>query len=378
MKIDFFRKTSSESYPKLEQLLDEVPGQDYDFIKLINNKSLLDSVNKKADALRKKYKSLAVVGMGGSILGAKMLISAYYDKVDREIVFFDSFEDAQKIKTIDSDTHWLFISKSGETVEVLTMLKLVEKHLLGRGMQLSDHCTVITAGSENTLYKWAIDCGVQIVDIPSGISGRFSVLSAVGMLPCAFSGLQISKIHSEAMVGLSDKKIIVRLVSEALQSFKMSEWILVFWIYSGKFLNFGYWLSQLWSESLGKAVTRKGLEAPRVSTPMVLDGVKEQHAMLQQIIEGSRDKFIWLIRPSAGALGIENLDRVLHAQYESVYKVLEENKISHLRLGGNLPLGRLVVVMQLVIVVMGRFLDIDIFSQPGVERVKQKVREKIF
>ena len=320
--------------------------------------------------------------MGGSILGAKMIISACYECVDKEVIFFDDFDvDTfyKKIEKTNSDTHWLFISKSGETVEVLTMLKLIDEYLLDKGIKLSDHCTVITAKEKNSLNKWAFDCGVKVIDISPNVPGRFSVLSVVGMLPCAFSGIQISKIHEDAKNGLSSREIIVNLSAQVVQSFEKGEWITVFWIYSDRLLNFGYWLNQLWSESFAKAVTRSGASAPRVSTPMVLCGVKAHHSILQQVVEGSRDKFIWLIRSKVvcDPKGWKHLDSVSFAHYEATCKILEENKISYLRLDEIDSVGKLVVIMQVVTVVLGEFLDVDVFVQPGVERAKQLVKDKV-
>lgn len=383
MKITYKQKTSSKLYSRLTQVLDKVISQDYDFIKLINNKAFLDGVSFEASSLRQKYNSLAIVGMGGSILGAKMMISSYYECTDREVIFFDDFDvDTfyQKLEKTNSDTHWLFISKSGETVEVLTMLKLIDEYLLDKGIKLSDHSTVITVKETNLLNKWASDCGVKVIDISPNIPGRFSVLSVVGMLPCAFSGIQISKIHEEANNGLSSRKVIVNLSSQIVQSFDNSEWITAFWIYSDRLLNFGYWLNQLWSESFAKAVTRGGIAAPRVSTPMVLCGVKAQHSILQQVVEGSRDKFIWLIRSKVACdlKGWKHLDSISFAHYEATCKILEENKISCLKLDEVDSMGKLVSIMQTVVVVLGEFLDIDVFVQPGVERAKQLVRDKVF
>ena len=390
MELKYKQKIDLVIYKQCKQCLDKVLLANHDFINLIDDKTLLETVNTKIKTLRQKYNSLAVVGMGGSSMGARMIIRSNFHEVDKKVFFFDDFDDYtfdKKLSLTDDKTHWVFISKSGETLEVLTMLQFINQHLSKRGIKLSEHCTVITAKEPNSINKWALNENVNTLYISSNLSGRFSVLSVVGMLPCAFSGVQVTKIHGDAKLGLSNQDLILRLACQIIQSFKRNEWITMFWIYSDFLLDFGYWLSQLWSESLAKATTRNNKQAPRVSTPMVLMGARDNHSILQQIIDGYSDKFIWFIRSSDIEHGCK-LDKTLFGdswkdlelsdltklQYEATIRACDKHNYLELKVGS---IGYIVAVMEVVVAVLGEFLDINFRTQPGVDKFKLLVKNKM-
>ena len=359
----------SHLYKSLKICFEKVFNQEHSFIKIIDDKKMLDSFVSKASALRSCFSCLALVGMGGSSSGAKMLASS--QKTDKDIIFFDN-PDITFYKTLyrtNKDTHWMFISKSGKTKEVLTILKLVSTHLSDQGISLTKNITVLTTDTKNPLSKWAEKNKVNIDYIPD-ICGRFSVLGKVGMLPAAFMGLDIFQIHRQAKNAMVDLDMVIELATHVVQSFNRDEWIEVFWVYHNSLFDFGMWVSQLWSESLGKAKTRSNKVAPRVSTPMVLSGLQTQHSLLQQILDGSRDKFIWLIDDRTKNEAVCDITNMVNSQFESVIQMFNKKNISFLSLDLADSIGRAIVIFEFLVLVLAEFYDIDAFSQPAIDSMK--------
>jgi len=84
--------------------------------------------------------------------------------------------------------------------------------------------------------------------------------------------------------------------------------------------NFGSWYQQLWAESLAKTHTRSGQVAPRVSTPMSAVGAADQHSILQQVMEGAKDKFVVFMRVEESEAGSQKLIRHISLKRQT-YKV---------------------------------------------------------
>src|SRR5690606_36999200 len=82
------------------------------------------------------------------------------------------------------------------------------------------------------------------------------------------------------------------LMAHFMWSFQQDKWITLFWYYNSRAHSLGMWLNQLWAESLGKRTNRQTQPAPRASTPMWAIGAVDQHSVLQQVMEGTKDKFV--------------------------------------------------------------------------------------
>lgn len=361
--------------------------QGSDFLKILDDPGVFALSQEHGESLS-RFPRLGILGIGGSSLGPKV-IADFFGASERLLVFENvdpvSFE--RRITRLDlSEIHWLVISKSGKTLETLSQLSVLLPLYRDKGLTLKDHFTVISDPTQNPLVLWAKTESVITLPIPLNLGGRFSVLSPVGMVPAAFLGLQTSAFRKGAVEAREDSDLIASLVAQTLASFDRSEWITAFWMYSDLLGSFGGWIQQLWAESLAKSKTRSGGFAPRVSTPLPLIGANDQHSILQQLMEGSRDKFIWFLgldevedHPLAIAepVGLpdflkgQRMGEILRSERLATQKALSTVGVSTLSLQAQsvsgCSLGRLFMTFQCVVAATAEALDLNAFDQPGVE-----------
>lgn len=375
--------------------------QDLGFMKLPERSDLWSTSESRGRDLRRTSHRLVVLGMGGSSLGGRALLQAL-QKWDQahEVEFLDNVDADRFWKWLKNkknlqETHFVIVSKSGNTIETLTMAELVDQHLRASGYKkLSASSTVISENEDNPLMRWARKEGVPSLEIPKDVGGRFSVLSPVGLLPAAYYGLDLSEIQEGAAWALQQDELIARLTAQTLKSFDRGEWITQFWAYSDGLREFGLWTQQLWAESLGKAQNRKGAAAPRASTPMAATGSSDQHSILQQVMEGARDKFVWFLRVAQSENDQAKIEKTLFdcqtlmngksmgqlfgAMATATREALAKEGVQSVTLTAEelneKSIGALFMILELVVGSLGEALDINAFDQPGVELGKKLAR----
>lgn len=349
--------------------------------------------------LKNKYKKMVVVGIGGSSLGTRVLAEVFGVK---NIYFVDNV-DANEFENLFSEINdlnevvWVAISKSGTTIETLCALEYVNQIYQKMNFNFFKNVVVISEAKSSSLTDWAEINDIPMLEIPLDVGGRFSVLSPVGMLPAVFAGLNIEKIRKGAILALEDKTLTCQFVAQSLQSFKREEWITLFWFYCSRMKSYGMWLQQLWAESLGKKVDRKNMVAPRASTPMWAIGATDQHSILQQVMEGTKDKFVIFFRFAGAEGGTEILKKNIFKETESLVgktmgelikaeavatqEALTLNGVSTLTIQTKVideeAIGFLFMIMQMVVAVIGEKMNINAFDQPGVELGKRLAKEKL-
>ncbi|MEK7355263.1 MAG: glucose-6-phosphate isomerase, partial [Bdellovibrionota bacterium] len=379
--------------------------QEIGFLQLTDRAQLWSSSEQRAREVRKSAHTLAVLGMGGSSLGGRAVINALKNfKATHEVEFVDNVDSDRFWKWLKGrkdlgDIHWVIVSKSGNTIETLTMAELVDQHLVRSGFKkLAAVSTIVSETKDNPLTRWAKKEGVPQLEIPVDVGGRFSVLTPVGLLPAAFYGLDLAALREGAAWALAQDELVSRLVAQSLMSFAREEWISLFWAYSDGLRDFGAWTQQLWAESLGKAKGRDGKKAPRASTPMPAIGSSDQHSILQQVMEGARDKFIWFLRVNQSEDGegpvIEKnlfdgqelmlektMGRLFGAMAAATRDALAHEGVQSLTLTADRleekELGALFMLLELVVGALGEAHAIDAFDQPGVELGKKLARQNL-
>jgi glucose-6-phosphate isomerase len=352
--------------------------------------------------IRKSAHCLAVLGMGGSSLGGRAMLHALKKwETAHDVEFIDNVDSERFWNWLESrknlqDTHWVIVSKSGNTIETLTMAELVDQHLRASGFKkLGAVSTVVSEIADNPLTRWAKKEGVPVLEIPKDVGGRFSVLTPVGLLPGAYYGLDLGKMREGAAWALAQDELIARLTAQSLSSFAREEWITLFWSYADGLRDFGLWTQQLWAESLAKAKDRKGAQAKRVSTPIPAIGSSDQHSILQQVMEGARDKHVWFFRvdesESEGPaiektlfdcqdlMSRKTMGQLFGAMATATREALAREGVQSLtltaeRLDEN-TVGALFMLLELVVGSIGEAIDIDAFNQPGVELGKKLARQ---
>lgn len=247
-------------------------------------------------------KHMLVLGIGGSALGARAIQRAFApgqdgpghdgpclwiaDNVSPTI--FESWLSSLS----PSDTTVVCISKSGGTIETVTQYFLARRWLReALGSRWTDHMIVVTDIARGFLRQEAQQHGLDSLEVPDHLGGRYSALSAVGLLPAAFLG-----IDWEALLnGAADVARPLADGNTPLEShpaFRLACWAnaleaanysqLIFFCYIPLWATYGPWFAQLWAESLGKE--GKGLQ------PVPAVGVTDQHSVNQMFLDGRRDK----------------------------------------------------------------------------------------
>lgn len=382
--------------------------QDIGYLRLPQNIEAWMRCATLAQEIKNTCKKLVVIGMGGSYWGGRGLYEAFGDS-QVQLEFWGESEPRLLAKNVASlhqpepydsplaDTHFLIISKSGNTLEVATMMNAVEALLVSQGLTLSRQATVITEEKPSPLYNWATAHQVPVIPHPMDVGGRFSIFTPVGLVPAAFGGVDIARLREGAAWASVQTDLLAAIMAQFAASFERGEKISVFWSYVHGLMPFLPWLEQLWAESLGKAQGRREKSQPKVSTPIVACGVSAQHSVLQQFIEGEKDKFFVFFRSQDTAQlgdrfeksvlpGFEYLvgktpGQIYAIQSRATEQSLIESGRSTLSLEVNhldeFTYGALLMVFELVIGGLGELLDLNAFDQPGVELGKKIAKRQL-
>ncbi len=367
-------------------------------------KQNIESILNYTEGFDNRIETVVVLGIGGSSLGAKAIYEFLKPtkKLKRELIFFESTDPlniANKLKLIDmKKTHFLIISKSGGTVETISIFKYIFAQNSDRNLY-----TFITDRGSN-LEKFALDLGSTILYLPNNVGGRFSVLSVVGLLPLALCGIDIKELLTGAdevcESFFDDGKFKDLLLDKALFYAKNHTRynINCIFAYSETLKYFTEWYVQLWGESLGKrqrhSLFNVGL------TPIGLIGPKDQHSFLQLIMEGTRDKSVTFIKlqefkqelyvPNIQLKHLESLDVLNGIAFHDLITMQCDSVIEALKNEKDVPLdeiilpfvdarsiGGLIYYYELLTSLVGELLDVNTYDQPGVEAGKIILKEKL-
>jgi glucose-6-phosphate isomerase len=345
------------------------------------------------------YEQVVVVGIGGSSLGIKAIESMLklYTKDAKEILYLENLDPivaSDMLEKINPQKACFFvISKSGGTIETISLFKTMIKYF---SLPLKDAQNIYVITDENSnLDCFAKKNNLKTFHIPANVGGRFSVLSAVGVVPLTFAGYEMFTILDEAdkFLGSFFKGNQSHIIDKAYYYYKNRDKykMNILFSYSSLFEEFNKWYVQLWGESLGKrdrSDERVGL------TPIALIGSVDQHSFLQLIIEGPKDKTLTFLKvddfkidlniPNITLDCIEKTDYVngvsfnelINAQcdatkrstIQSGVKAVDTITLSELN-GQNI--GVLIVYFELLTSLVGAMLEIDTYDQPGVELGKK-------
>lgn len=277
------------------------------FLKLLD--SPLSEIEDAARKLRGKFDNLVVCGVGGSQLGARAIENALSQKNKKKLYFAGDTMDPQTISSLTriidfKKTAFNIISKSGSTLETISCFLYFWNALkkeVGKE-RVAEHFVLTTDPQEGPLRQIAQKYNILSLSIPPDVSGRFSVLSAVGLLPASFLDITIEEILAGAKEEREEEKEEAQksrpLMFAALEhlAYEKGHHTSVLFPYGENLREFGLWFRQLWAESLGKEKDVFGNSIHFGMTPILAMGPKDQHSQLQLYIEGPDDKIITFIR----------------------------------------------------------------------------------
>ncbi|MBX3018675.1 MAG: glucose-6-phosphate isomerase [Bdellovibrionaceae bacterium] len=396
--IKILSRPSEVSAPALEQatqhLRTVLKRADLGFTQLPARAALRESCRAEAQRLQKMSKRLFFFGIGGSSLGPQFLADVFAQP--GQVTIIDNPDPHFVKKSLGdaktwSDAAFVFVSKSGTTLETLSGLQYVHDQLATLDPRWTDRALVVTESKASPLMNWAQAKGVRQVEVPLDVGGRFSVLSPVGMFLAEYLGQDAKAFHDGAAWAATQDKLVAELTAQSLASWKREEWITQFWTYSSSIRNLAAWIVQLWAESLGKAKDRQGKTPARASSPVAALGANDQHSILQQVMEGPRDKWVVLHRvadfggdiqlaaspviPELAEIGGKKLGEILNVEARATAEALRRQGVSvlELELQDLKPqtIGAVLQTWMLVVASLGEALDINAFDQPGVELGKR-------
>ncbi|OUW59960.1 MAG: glucose-6-phosphate isomerase [Pelagibacterales bacterium MED-G40] len=331
---------------------------------LFNKKYELDFILKSLKKF-KNFKTIIVIGMGGSTLGIKAFHSFLKLKVKKEVLFLDnlnSFRLKELSKIIDrKKIFFIIISKSGNTLETLTNKNFFKNKIS------QNNSIVITEKGNSKLNKFSKDKKILHIKHKKYIGGRYSVLSETGMVPAYLMGLKIKKFRENLSKYFKNnfKKFLCESSSIIAQNY-LSKKInsIIFFNYCPRLNNFVYWSQQLMAESLGK--NGKGI------LPVLSEAPKDHHSLLQLYLDGPKDKIFYII--SAEDRLNKKIDKIVKAQKNAFIQVLKKKRIPfriiHINNFSESTMGELFSYFILETVLIANLIKVNPFDQPAVEEIK--------
>ncbi len=388
------------------------------WLNLGKHQDLAFALKSYAESAKGKYDDLIVLGIGGSSLGGiallKALLHPYWNNLSNEqrggyprFHFVDNV-DADVIQglcdVVDlKRTLANVISKSGTTAETMSAFMFFkdkfDQTLENPEQNLRKHLVFTTDKQTGILRELADRLNVTSFEVPDDVGGRFSIFSAVGLLPAAICGLDVAEFQR----GLQDLEAVLSntnpqenpAAQNALYqvlNYKAGKPISVLMPYSTRLAFVADWYVQLWAESLGKATSKTGETLNVGPTPLKAVGATDQHSQVQLYNEGPFDKVFTFIEvetpdhntvipnslPEVSALSYmanKGFHDLLTAEFIATRSSLTRNQRPNATV--RLPkidayhFAQLLYFFEVQTAIAGSLLNIDPFDQPGVELGKQ-------
>ena len=402
--------------PKLARAADAVEKASLGFRKLPHNPKLADEVAVLAGEIQARCDSFVVVGIGGSALGNIALHSALnhpeYNQLSRpprrgpRLFVADNIDPDRIAALLDvvdlENTVFNVVTKSGSTAEIISEFLVFRDALIKKlGVERHIGRIVITTDPERGELREIVKrFGYASLPIPSDVGGRFSVLSAVGLLSAAVTGVDIHKLlkgaaEMDALCRKSKKlwenPALTGAAMHYLTDKAKGKNIQVMMPYAHALRDVADWFCQLWAESLGKRVDRAGKTVHAGQTPGKALGVSDQHSVLQLYLEGPFDKVVTFLTmeefrttvpippafPGFEAvkyLGGHTLNELIRAEQRATELALTQrgrpNCAIRLPRVDEETVGALLYLLEMQTAYAGELYNINAFDQPGVELEK--------
>ena len=356
----------------------------------------------------KAYRHMLVLGIGGSALGARAMQQAFAPGQDgpnhrgpclwiADNVCAERFESLLG-KLTPEETVVVCISKSGGTIETISQYFLVRDWLkasVGEGWH--DQMIVVTDERKGYLREEANRYGLTALEVPDYLGGRYSALSAVGLLPAAFLGIDWQALLDGAASVAKPLVQTPELVAEH-PSFALACWAkaledhdysqLIFFSYIPQWAAYGDWFAQLWAESLGK--DGQGI------LPVAATGVTDQHSVNQMFLSGPRNKGCIFLTSRGQAAGRafgqdlpqewawlrgKPLGALLEAEALGTRMALCMNAVPlvHIDMDGTGPraAGAFMLLMEAATLFTGWLMGVNPLDQPAVELGKRLANARL-
>ena len=390
------------------------PGQWLQWMNLGYNEETLWYVKEYAAMVKDRFENILVLGIGGSALGGiavtEALLKPYWNLLSDEqreglpkIFFLDNIDPDTMTGLLDildlSKTLVNVITKSGSTAETMSQFMIVKDRL---EKELGDNYryNVVATTDKRTgvLRQIAEQEGYKTFVVPDDVGGRFSVFSAVGLLPFALVGIDIDAIvngikdmdlalkNTDINENIAAQNALIHYLMDTKKGKKLS----VMMPYSSRLKYVSDWYAQLWAESLGKNKDKSGNDVHIGPTPIKALGATDQHSQIQLYNEGPNDKLITFIRveefdntldipnifeyTGIRYLGGKTMNQLINAEADSTRVAISDygrpNVSIYLPKVDAYNIGQLLYMFEVQTAIAGELYNINTFDQPGVKQAK--------
>lgn len=401
-----------ESESSLHKVINGIYQKKPGFISMLDDLSFVEEILGWASRAS-QFDHVVVLGIGGSALGnialQQTLRSTVWNFLSKEermgfpkIMIWDNIDPdwiGAQMDLIDpSKTLFNVISKSGTTAESMASFLIVKGILMARGLDPKRHILITTDPQKGVLREIAKQESIPSLPIPEEVGGRFSVLTAVGLVSAAMSGIDVTQVLKSAqhtckqlqhaqlsenpagMIALTHAHFIQRGMSMS-----------VMLAYSNRLYALADWYRQIWAESLGKRYNLEGEEVFTGMTPIKALGATDQHSQIQLYVEGPRDKVITLLCvdqfdrtlhipaihqdvEALSYLGGRTMNELMQAELDGTQVALTQMGVPNMKVIFSTineeSVGAFFFVYELATVILGALMNINPYDQPGVEAGK--------
>lgn len=389
-------------------------GQWLQWMNLGYNEETLWYVKEYAAMIQGRFDNILVLGIGGSALGGiavtEALLKPFWNLLTPEqrnglprIFFLDNIDPdymSGLLSTLDlSKTLVNVITKSGSTAETMSQFMIV-KNILEQELGDNYRYNIVATTDKKTgiLRQISEQEGYKTFVVPDDVGGRFSVFSAVGLLPFALVGIDIDEIVNgikDMDLALKNTDIKENIAAQNalihyLMDTKKEKHLSVMMPYSSRLKYVSDWFVQLWAESLGKNKDKEGNDVNIGPTPIKALGATDQHSQVQLYNEGPNNKLINFIRvgefdttleipniyeyTGIGYLGGKTVNQLINAEADSTRVTLADYNRPSVTI--TLPkvngyfVAQLLYMLEVQTAIAGELYNINTFNQPGVEQAK--------
>jgi len=396
----------AEPLRALEGLLPSLlaEGAPSGFLRVLRRRALYRALGASvARWRRRRVDDLVHIGIGGSALGAELLLRALAHPLHNALparrrrgprVHFVDNVDPERLAALLEEldparTLVHVVSKSGSTVETAAGWQVVRGAFERRAPRLRwrDHA-VFTAG-RGALRELGERLGVEVLEFPEDVGGRFSALTASGLFTPAVAGVDVAAAVAGARALLARLEKLPAAENPALVSAALIQALAgkgrnvqVLMPYADALEPLARWYVQLAAESLGKRRGDRGVGV----TPLPARGTTDQHSQVQLFVEGPEDKLVTFVRVErggslpipggdlAGYLAGVDLGALLRAEQQGTEVALARagrpSTAWVLPRLAAAPLGALIVALELQVAAQASLLGVNAYDQPGVEAGK--------
>lgn len=390
------------------------PGQWLRWMNLGYSEETIWYVKEFASMVENRFDNILVLGIGGSALGGlavtEALLKPYWNLLTTEqrkglprIFFLDNIDPDSingLLEILDlKKTLVNVITKSGSTAETMSQYMIV-KNMLEKELQDDYRKNIVVTTDKNVgiLRQLADQEGYKTFVIPDDVGGRFSVFSAVGLLPFALVGIDIDELTNgikDMDLALKNTDIHENIAAQNalihyLMDTKKGKNISVMMPYSSRLKYVSDWYTQLWAESLGKEFDIDGNRVNVGPTPIKALGATDQHSQIQLYNEGPNNKLITFIRvenfdttleipkifeyTGIGYLGGKTINDLINAEADSTRVALSDYSRPTITISMDrinpYNLAQLLYMLEVQTAIAGELYHINTFNQPGVEQAK--------